>query len=314
LKLSTTKLSLIIFIIAISLLAFGTSMAAQVKLAASGSKVSTVTKNPVKLSTSRKTLDAGRLDKSKVPTLVKRLPDLVVRAISLTNNCSIRYTIQNVGKGGVPGAAYLNTSKAFVKMYDGSKSLGGISLKGADPHGLLKSPGGSVTHTALPGNYTPGGSHSIRIVVDEINIVKESNERNNQRTQALTCPQPLQIKKMSIGSDAAGNCFVHIFLNKDGNKNLPLSASKISISNRSHWDEIKYGNAQFITLMSVKNSVPYNSTCSSYPCTINVNINSTFIKDISGGALDGNYDGMPGGNFVQNITVNSASSWGTFNH
>jgi hypothetical protein len=66
--------------------------------------------------------------------------------------------------------------------------------------------------------------------------------------------------------------------------------------------------------MSVKNSVPYNSTCASYPCTINVNINSTFIKDMAGAALDGDYDGVPGGNFVQSITVSSADSWGTFNH
>lgn len=313
-KLLTAKRSLIILIIAIALLSFGTSMADQIKIATPGTKVSGVAKKPGTLSTPSKTLDENRINTRKEPTRVKRLPDLVVRAISLTNNCSIKYTIQNIGKGGVPQAAYLNPSKGFLKMYDGTKSLGGISLKDADPYGHLKTPGGSEFGVALPGNYTPSGNHSIRIVIDAINIVKESNEKNNKGTKALSCAPPLQINKMSIGSDAAGNCFVHIYLNKDGNKNLPLSASKVYFSNRSHWDQIQYGNAQFISLMSLKNSVPYNSTCASYPCTINVNINSTFVKDMAGGALDGDYDGLPGGNFVQSITVNSASSWGVFNH
>jgi hypothetical protein len=313
-KFLTAKLPLIILMIAIAPLSLGTSMADQIKTASPRTKVSGVAKKPATLSTTSKTLNENRINARKEPTLAKRLPDLVVRAISLTNNCSIKYTIQNIGQGGVPQAAYLNPSKGFLKMYDGTKSLGGISLKDADPYGRLKTPGGSEFGVALPGNYTPSGHHSIRIVIDEINIVKESKEKNNQRTKALSCAPPLQIDKMSIGSDAAGNCFVHIFLNKDGNKNLPLSASKIYFSNRSHWDQIKYGNAKFISLMSLKNTVPYNSTCPNYPCTINVNINSTFIKDMAGGALDGDYDGVPGGNFVQSITVNSAGSWGVFNH
>lgn len=248
------------------------------------------------------------------PVAVKQLPDLIVKEITLTNNCSIRYVIQNIGKGGVPDEAYQNPSKAFLRMYDGTKSLGGISLQDADPYGHLKTTGGSEFGTALPGNYTPTGNHSLRIVIDEINIVKESNENNNALTKALACAPPLQIKQMSIGSDAAGNCFVHLYFNKDANKNLPLSASKVNFSNRSHWDEIKWGNAKFISFMSLKNTVPYNSTCPNYPCTIHVSIDSTFVKDLSGNPLDGDYDGTPGGNFVQDIIVNDAGSWGVFNH
>ena len=313
-KLLKTRQSLIILIMAIVLLSFGAAMAEKIKIVKPETKVSNIVKKSSALPKASKTLDTNTVKLREKPTLIRQLPDLVVKTISLTNNCSIKYTIKNIGTGGVPQAAYLNLSKGFLKMYDGAKSLGGISLKDADPYGRLKTPGGSAFGVALPGNYTPGGNHSIRIVIDEINIVNESNERNNKRTEALTCAPPLQINKMSIGSDAAGNCFVHIFLNKDGNKNLPLSASKVYFSNRSNWDEIKYGNARFISLMSLKNTVPYNSTCSSYPCTINVNINSTFIKDMTGAELDGDYDGIPGGNFVQSITVNSASSWGVFNH
>ena len=88
----------------------------------------------------------------------------------------------------------------------------------------------------------------------------------------------------------------------------------LSLNKGPMFHEIKFGKPWFISLMSLKNSVPYNSTCPSYPCTINVVINASFIKDLSGNLLDGDYDGVPGGNFVQTITVNSASSWGVFKH
>ena len=265
-------------------------------------------------STTQRTVDVNKAKIDTKPVLVKPLPDLIVKDISLTTNCSIKFNIQNIGQAGVAATTYLNTSKSFLRMYDGTTSLGGISLKEADPYGRLRSAGGSEFGVALPGNYNPTGTHTIKIVIDEINIVNESNENNNALTKALACPAPLQIKHLSIGSDAAGNCFVHIFLNKDANKNLPLAASKISFSNRSHWDKIEWGNAQTITLTSYKNTVPSNSTCPSYPCTIHVSIDPTFVKDLSGNSLDGNYDGTPGDNFVQDIMVTSAASWGVFNH
>jgi len=254
----------------------------------------------------------ANVSQTKKPVLVKPLPDLIVKEITLTNNCSIRYVIQNIGKDGVPDEAYQNPSKAFLRMYDGTKSLGGISLQDADPYGHLKTAGGSEFGTALPGNYTPAGNHSLRIVIDEINIVKESNENNNALTKALAC-SPLQIKHISIGSDAAGNCYVHMNLNHDANKNLPLTASKAIFSNRPYWDKIKWGAAQFIYFTSYPHDKWY-STCFNYPCTIHVSIDSTFVKDLAGGALDGDYDGIPGGNFVQNIVVQDAGSWGVFNH
>jgi len=248
------------------------------------------------------------------PVLAKPMPDLIVKDVSLINNCSIKFIIQNIGNAGVAATTYLNTSKGFLKIYDGTKLLVDLNLKEADPYKRLRSAGGTEFGVALPGNYNPAGTHTINVVIDEINIVNERNENNNGLAKTLACAPPLQIKKMSIGSDAAGNCFVHIFLNKDGNKTLPLSASKISFSNRSSWNKIEWGDAQFISLTSFKNTVPYNSTCPSYPCTIHVSIDATFIKDLAGGALDGDYDGIPGGNFVQDIVVTGAGAWGVFNH
>jgi hypothetical protein len=263
--------------------------------------------------TTQKATNVNQIKTNQKPTIANPLPDLIVKDVSLTNNCSIKFAIQNIGQAGVAATTYLNTSKGFLKIYDGTKLLVDLSLKDADPYKRLRNAGGSEFGVALPGNYNPVGTHTIKVVIDEINIVTESNENNNTLTKTLAC-SPLQIKQLSIGSDAAGNCFVHIFLNKDANKNLPLSASKISLSNRSHWDKIEWGDAQTIFLTSYKNSVPYNSTCPAYPCTIHVSIDSTFVQDPAGGTLDGDYNGIPGGNFIQDITVSNASAWGVFKH
>ncbi len=129
-------------------------------------------------------------------TLTKRLgckpeqpkkPDLIVSNIKLTSNCMISYTIKNIGTAGVPASAYNNTNKQFLQFYDGTKFMGGISLKASDPYNHLQSPGGSEFGTANPGNYTPEGPHSIKIVVDTINIVDETNENNNNRILNQTC-------------------------------------------------------------------------------------------------------------------------------
>lgn len=254
---------------------------------------------------------AGAVQKD--PNTIRALPDLVVSDIRLTNNCAISYTIRNKGRGGVPDNAYLNGAKTFLKFYEKKRLLGGISLKDADPYGHLKKGGGSESGTSLPGNYNPSGRESIRIVIDTMNIVKETNENNNGLTKILNCPAPIQISYLSIGSDPAGNCFVHMSFNKDGNKGVPLSASKVNFSNRSSWDNIKWKNSKLIIFLSEKQDST-SSTCSYYPCTIHVFVNETFVKDLTGRSLDGDYDGKPGGNFVQDIVVNSASSWGTFNH
>jgi hypothetical protein len=210
--------------------------------------------------TTQKAITANQIKTNQKPTIANPLPDLIVKDVSLTNNCSIKFAIQNIGQAGVAATTYLNTSKGFLKIYDGTKLLVDMSLKDADPYKRLRNAGGSEFGVALPANYNPAGTHAIKVVIDEINIVTESNENNNTLTKTLAC-SPLQIKQMSIGSDAAGNCFVHMYLNKDANKNLPLDPSKVSFSNRSHWDEIKWGDAKFISFMSRKNTVPYNSTC-----------------------------------------------------
>jgi len=415
------------------------------------------------------------------------LPDLIISDISFANNCSIKFNIKNIGKGGVPATAYSNKSKVFLKMYAGNKFIGGISLSAVDPSGRLKKPGGSVRGVASPPKFKPSGKHSIKVVLDTTNIIKESNEKNNSITRILVCQNkkgsvkretaligqsnkvdknklmllpdltvtkieldndcditatlknlgpgflpnevyqasigsvrfyvgqinngykiayidplkklrppggtltikapgtmqrippsqsrtvrvyvdsvagigpshikeinennneltktlacsaggtpipvmesaikdikisqiekiqplpPLQIKRLTIGSDAAGNCYVHMHFNRDANSQLPLNSSLISFSNRYQWDEIKWGNPKLILLTSFSQG-PYSSTCPGYPCTVQVLVKSNFVKDPGGQPLDGDYDDQPGGDFNQNLLVNSASAWGDFQH
>jgi hypothetical protein len=413
------------------------------------------------------------------------LPDLMISNISLANNCLIKFYIKNIGKGGVPAASYSNKSKGFLKMYSGNKFIGGMSLKAVDPSGSLKKPGGSVRGIASPSKLELSGRHSIKVVLDTGNVIKESNDRNNSITRILVCqdkrgsvtrkntlsrqsdrvdrnklmllpdltvtkieldntckikatlknlgpgplpnevyqsntgsvrfyvgqisngykiayidplkklqspggtltvkapgtiqsippsqtrsvrvyvdpvagigpshikeinennneltktlacsaggtpipvmesavsgtkipqiekiepPPPLQITRVTVGSDAAGNCFGRVYLNRDANSQLPLNGGLITFSNRYQWDEIKWGNPRFIHLISYSQG-PSSSTCPSYPCTVHVFVNSNFVKDPGGQSLDGDYDGQPGGHFDQDLLVNSASDWGDF--
>jgi len=121
-----------------------------------------------------------------------RLPDLVVKDISLVQDCKMKVTIANVGAGGVPPAGYDMSNGVGIQMYRFSDPWGGIRLGAVDPGGNLKSPGGTVSWIWFPGaanlNLTPG-VQSIKVVVDNNNAVTESNESNNHLTRRLNCQQ-----------------------------------------------------------------------------------------------------------------------------
>jgi hypothetical protein len=117
-------------------------------------------------------------------------PDLVITDIRLVRGCKILVTIKNIGTVGVPDSFYNLPNAVGVQMYNGSQAWGGIILKGFDPQGNLKSPGGSVSHLWFPStanlNLTPG-IHSIKVIVDHSNVLTEANEYNNRLTRRLRC-------------------------------------------------------------------------------------------------------------------------------
>lgn len=120
----------------------------------------------------------------------KRLPDLAVTGIKLVKGCKIAVTIENKGNAGVPPSYYDLPKAVAVQMYNGTKPWGGLILKGVDPTGKLKFPGGKVTHIWFPNaanlNLTPG-YHSLKVVVDFHKVLVESNELNNSLTRRVKC-------------------------------------------------------------------------------------------------------------------------------
>lgn len=119
-----------------------------------------------------------------------KLPDLIVKDIKLVNDCKIAVTVANIGNAGVPADKYVLPKAVGVQMYNGSKPWGGLILKGFDPAGKLKNPGGVATYIWFPGakNLQLGpGIHTIKVVVDHLKNLVESNEGNNSLTRRLKC-------------------------------------------------------------------------------------------------------------------------------
>ncbi len=119
-----------------------------------------------------------------------KLPDLVVKDISLIRDCKIQVTIANIGTAGVPDSYYDLPDAVAVQMYKEAQPWGGMILKMFDPAGNLKAPGGIATHVWFPLaanlNLTPG-THSIKVIADFHSKLTELNETNNTLTQRVTC-------------------------------------------------------------------------------------------------------------------------------
>lgn len=283
--------------------------------------------------------------------VLKLLPDLTVTDIKLDNRCKILATLKNLGPGPLPDEIY-QSGVGRVRFYVGQVT-NGYTLAHIDVSKKLKMPGGTLT-IKPPGtmqSVPPGQTQTVKVFVDAVagygsNPIKEINENNNELTKTLSCssagtpipvfqsaipetkipvgavlgavltsPLPLQITRITIGSDAAGNCFARMYFNQDVDTQQSLNLSKVSFSNRSQWDEVEWhlGNPKLLTFASFSQG-PTSSTCTYYPCSIHVYVNSSFVKNVAGRFLDGDYDDEPGGDFVQDITVNSADGWGDFQH
>ena len=127
-----------------------------------------------------------------VPETAGKLPDLIVSHIKLIKDCKIQITIKNIGTAGVPDSGYDLNKGAGIQMLKGGKAWGGIRLGAIDRSGFLKVPGGAVKHVWFPKakNLELGcGTHSIKVIVDNNNAVKELNEKNNSKTVRLTCKE-----------------------------------------------------------------------------------------------------------------------------
>ena len=117
------------------------------------------------------------------------LPDLAPVDISLGGDCRIMVTLTNNGPAMMPSSAYVGPATG-IQMYKDGAPWGGNALQGVDPAKALQPPGGSVNYLWFGGAVTPNllvtpGQHTIRVEVDNNNIVLESNEANNNLTKPL---------------------------------------------------------------------------------------------------------------------------------
>ncbi|MCP3892643.1 MAG: hypothetical protein GY702_27765, partial [Desulfobulbaceae bacterium] len=115
--------------------------------------------------------------------------------------CKIKITIKNIGKAGVPDTGYHMNKGAAVQMYRNNAPWGGIRLGAIDSAKKLKIPGASVSHIWFPkaSNLDLGpGIHSIKVIADNNNAVKEYSENNNKKTVRLGCKDNVKKGDLSI--------------------------------------------------------------------------------------------------------------------
>lgn len=126
-----------------------------------------------------------------IGTMRLKLPDLLVKEISLSKKCELEVTIANIGTAGVPASAYLGIKSVAVQLFKGHIPGPVIGLNAFDPLGKLKSPGGTATYV-WPGVAVANGPDvnlpKFKVVVDPKNVLEEANETNNELTKGLICP------------------------------------------------------------------------------------------------------------------------------
>lgn len=145
-------------------------------------------------------LESNELNNSLTKTLTctPPLPDLQPVSFALQSTgpalnspCRIILTVRNNGPAIVPDAAFAQVpTSPTVQMYLDGAPWGGTVLGGVDPGKALQPVGGTVTYPWM-GNTSnllvAPGQHTMRVDVDNFNVLAESNEANNSLTQTLMC-------------------------------------------------------------------------------------------------------------------------------
>ena len=145
---------------------------------------------------------------TKSLTCVPNLPDLQPVSFSLeatgvtpTSPCRLIITLRNNGPAITPDAAFVQASTGPVlQMWNDGAPFGGSVLGLVDLSKVLQPVGGTLNYPWMGANSAiviAPGTHTIRLDVDNGNVLAESNEANNSLTQTLTCgttisPPPLQ--------------------------------------------------------------------------------------------------------------------------
>ncbi len=109
-------------------------------------------------------------------------PDLSVADISLDNRRRVVVRIENRG-GGLSPELYRANPQPQIRLLMNGRGWANVSLGSLDPAGVLRQPGGSLAWT---GEQVPREPVDITVIVDEGNLIGESNRQNNTLTRRLT--------------------------------------------------------------------------------------------------------------------------------
>ena len=130
---------------------------------------------------------------TKSLTCVPPLPDLQPVSFSLQSTgvtinspCRLIVVLRNNGPAITPDSAFVQVSTApGLQMWRDGGGAGGAVLGIIDPSKVLQPVGGTLTYPWSV--LVPVGTHTLRLDVDNGNVLAESNEANNSLTQTLTC-------------------------------------------------------------------------------------------------------------------------------
>ena len=103
--------------------------------------------------------------KRRAPSPAGKLPDLVVKDIYLTPNCTVVVSLKNLGPGIVPDEVWTvhKPKSAGVYLYINGQKWGGASIWKFDPGRSLQPSGGTATYTST---LKVSGTDKITAIVD----------------------------------------------------------------------------------------------------------------------------------------------------
>ncbi len=172
----------------------------------------------------------------------QKLPDLIVKDIKLVNDCKIAVTVANIGNAGVPASYYNLPNAVGIQMYNGSKPWGGLILKGFDPAGKLKNPGGVATYIWFPGaknlNLT-NGYHTLKVIADNNKNLTELKEDNNTLTKRVYCKKTADTAEIKIPKRFFLDFNDAYLVYQPSTKTLQIASQNNVLSYGSDWQRAK---------------------------------------------------------------------------
>ncbi|MCP4152021.1 MAG: hypothetical protein GY757_30040 [bacterium] len=193
---------------------------------------------------------AGLPAQKKQVVMKKHLikPDLDIVKVSTDRDCNLVVVVKNNGPGMLPARVYSNhhPKSAGVYVHINGKRWGGQSIWKFDPGKRLKRRGGFASCTL---NYKVSGSISVKAVVDMHNVVMETNENNNARTERLNCKSGLTIVPRPGGAGVPQRFFLdfkgaYLVLTK-ASKSIQIITEGNVLSYGSDWKKCRVSSTLF---------------------------------------------------------------------